>query len=416
MDKVNSVLIIGANFTNKGAEAMLKTVQAQLRKKNREVICYMICRKYERELAESFGFIPIYRNDTPLKIWIDSYVYRIKGKLYKLFTGVVRPWYFPFPFGEINKIVKKLDAIIDVSGFAYADSWGKPMVDETIKLIKLSRPYHVKFFFMPQAWGPFENPEVAKSAQHMLSLADGFFARDMVSQTHLAGVVGKDIKDIPLLPDLVFSAGEQGDIPSTNRLKDERLGGSTIRVGISPNLRVYEKMGNKGADNVYIKVLLSLCNYCLQTFKAEIVFIPNELFPDSVVHPDDRGLCRQLYEALGKPASCKVIDRYASSEDIREQVRQVDLLVSSRFHALIFGFLARKPVMAISWSHKYRELFGLFGLEDFVLESNLIDEQSVIAKFQQLVGESEEISSKIDEKLPFLKQQIDTMFDNLFSC
>src|SRR5690606_38675907 len=133
--------------------------------------------------------------------------------------------------------------------------------------------------------------------------------------------------------------------------------------GISPNLRVYEKLAGEGEDNPYMQMLLAICRYCLDVLGAEIVLIPNELFPDGVAHPDDRTLCRQLYALLEKPDRCELLDEYASYETIRHHIRHVDVLISSRFHALLFGFLEQKPVMAISWSHKYRELFGLFALD-----------------------------------------------------
>ncbi len=408
-----SVLIIGANFTNKGAEAMLKVVKQQLQRNHEQLTCYLVCRAYERGLAESCGFIPLFNVESPLQRKINGLLYRVKGKLYKLFTGKSRPWYFPFPFQAIEKIMYRLDAIIDISGFAYADSWGQPIIDETIRLMQIGKRNQVKSFFMPQAWGPFNMPNVARSARKMLTLADGFFARDRVSRSHLSTLLQKEPESIPLLPDIVFSLADEEGISSTPTTESNRSSGQRFRIGISPNLRVYEKLSGEGTNNPYMRTLLALCRHGMDTLGAEIVLIPNELFPDGVAHTDDRMLCRQIYELLGKPQHCKLLDHYASAETIRDDIRQVDLLVSSRFHALIFGFLEQKPVMAISWSHKYRELFELFGLEDYVLESDAIDETSVIFKFQQLLENRDEVVKKINGQLPSLKERVDNMFSDL---
>lgn len=411
-----NVLIIGANFTNKGAEAMLKVVKQQLQRNHKRVMCYMVCREYERELAESSGFIPIFSADNSLRRKINGLSFRIKGKLYKLLTGKNRPWYFPFPFPAIEMIIDKLDAIIDISGFAYADSWGRPMIDETIRLISMGKQKQVKSFFMPQAWGPFKIPGVAKSARKMLMMADGFYARDVVSRQYLATLLGQDTEDIPMLSDIVFAmAGEGGFNEDPTRVPGQTGIAKRLRIGISPNLRVYEKLEGNGPENSYLQVLLALCRYCMDTLHADVVLIPNEIFPDGVIHSDDRLLCRKLYELLGKPSTCVLLDTYASAETIRLKVKNVDVLVSSRFHALIFGFLERKPVMAISWSHKYRELFELFGLEKYVIESDAIDENSVIAKFRELLDEQEEVTRKIDTRIPELKGRVDKMFNKLLN-
>ncbi|MGV3762440.1 polysaccharide pyruvyl transferase family protein [Parapedobacter sp.] len=413
MSKEINVLIIGANFTNKGAEAMLKVVKQQLERNYEHVTCYMVCRQYERELAVSNGFVPVFSAKHPYRRKFDGFLYRVKGKLHKLLTGKNRPWYFPFPFPEIGRIMDRLNAVIDVSGFAYADSWGKPMIDETIRLISMARRKQVKTFFLPQAWGPFESPGVARSAREMLERADGFYARDTVSQAYLARLLGRDVQRIPLLPDIVFSLA---DTNRADELPFPMVSQETkrpLRIGVSPNLRVYEKVDGEGSENSYMRVLLSLCRYCLETLGAEVILIPNELFPGGVVHTDDRVLCRQTYEMLGDPDRCTLLDHYASAETIRNHIRQVDLLVSSRFHALIFGFLEQKPVMAISWSHKYRELFGLFDMEHYVLESDAIDEDSVIAKFRQLIDDREGVAETIAGRLPGLKARIDHMFKGL---
>jgi Uncharacterized conserved protein len=405
MNNAVNILIIGANFTNKGAEAMLKVVQHQLRLRYGQVTCYMVCRKYERELAISQGFEPVYSDEAAISRFVSGVIYGIKGKIYKLLTKKNMPWYFPFPFGEISRIIGKLDAIIDVSGFAYADSWGKPMIDETIRLQRMARSRGVKCYFMPQAWGPFEKPEVAKAARTMLNLSDGFYARDTVSRRYLAKLLQLNPEAIPMLPDIVFSAADD----KTNTISAE----DTLRIGISPNLRVYEKLEGAGTDNQYVRVLLSLCRYCLDVLGAEIVLIPNEIFPDGVDHPDDRTLCRLIYESLNRPEGCMLLDGYASAEAIRSQIQHMDYLISSRFHALIFGFLERKPVLAISWSHKYRELFGLFGLESYVLESGELTEETVIAKLNQLMAERTEVVTRINGRLAGLKQRIDILFDGL---
>ncbi|MEC3879893.1 polysaccharide pyruvyl transferase family protein [Parapedobacter sp. 10938] len=416
MKKNINVLIIGANFTNKGAEAMLKVVKQQLQRNHARVTCYMVCRGYERELAESAGFLPVFDTSAPRQGKVKGFMYRVKGKLYKVITGKTLPWYFPFPFGEIEEIVDRLDAVIDISGFAYADSWGKPMIDETIRLISICKQRQVKIFFMPQAWGPFELAGVSKSARKMLMTADGFYARDAVSRQYLAKLLDRAPVDIPMLSDIVFSmGGEEAGNERPIHYPDRPATEKRLRIGISPNIRVYEKLTGAGPDNTYMRVLLALCRHCMETLGAEITLIPNELFPDGVIHTDDRTLCRQIYQLLGKPEACTLLDGYASAETIRGHIRDLDLLVSSRFHALIFGFLERRPVMAISWSHKYRELFELFDLEKYVIESDAIDERSVIARFQELLAEKDDVTRRIDARIPSLKERVDHMFNRLLA-
>ncbi len=113
------------------------------------------------------------------------------------------------------------------------------------------------------------------------------------------------------------------------------------------------------------------------------------------------------------PERCFFADQYYSAVEVDAIIGSIDILISSRFHALIFGFLHEKPVMAISWSHKYKELFSLFELEDFVMESNDMEEDDAIRLLGTLVAEKESIEKKIKTSLPGLKIKAREMFDEI---
>lgn len=410
MSNSKQILIIGANFSNKGAEAMMKTVKQQLSMRHPDIICHMLCRPYEKQLAIENGFNPVFGlPPSPFQRQWRKFKYRLSGKLYKLIHGKSKPWRFAFPFEAIRVILNDLDAVIDISGFAYADSWGKPMIDETTKLLNLCKRRGIKFYFLPQAWGSFDIPEVSVSVKRMLDEADGFFARDQVSRRHLAKAMGVQESAIRLMPDIVFSF-ESDVIPVRTELTKYKAKGKLL-IGISPNLRVYEKSSKQGTENSYISLLLTISRFCLEQLNANLVLIPNETFPETTRHRDDRHLCELLYQHIGQPERCFVVDRYASAEEIKSYIGEVDLLVSSRFHALIFGLLQRKPVLAISWSHKYRELFSLFELEEFVTESDaMAHSKLIIVQLKKLIDEHQAIIEKIDTSLPLLKSQVDDMF------
>ncbi|MDX5420689.1 MAG: polysaccharide pyruvyl transferase family protein [Hymenobacteraceae bacterium] len=415
------VLIVGANFSNKGAEAMLKTVQQELETRYSNVTTYMICREYEKELAEKNNIVPVFDEASQLVKEAKNLLWRIEGKFMKVVMGKNKPFVFAFPYDTIQKKIKKLDLVIDISGFAYADSWGKPMIDETIKLIDFCKQrYKARCYFLPQAWGSFDKPEVAAAAKEMLSKADKFYARDLVSREYLATLTKDKEQDIPLLHDIAFAYEGNKNVEPEDLLQSVgyRKNGRRL-VCISPNLRVYEKFEGDGADNPYVRILMALASECLQDPQTDLILVPNEIFPDgapdSAKGNDDRLLCRMLHEMIDQQDRCFIVDGYRSAEEIKTFISQADVLISSRFHALIFGLLHAKPVMAISWSHKYKELFSIFGIEDYVLEWNTMDTASAIKLLQRLESEKDEVSTRISSTLEELRAQIDAMFTEISS-
>jgi len=408
------ILIIGANFSNKGAEAMMLTVKQQMELRCKHARFYMLCRGYEKNLAENAGIVPVCNQDSGLKKNLKRFYKRASGKMHKFFFKENKPYVFEYPFAELKKKIPKINMVIDVSGFAYSDSWGEPMVRETLKLQALYKKEKVKFYFMPQAWGSFLKPGVANAVIQMLANANRFYARDLISQKYLSDILAVPTTRIPLMHDIVFAYNSNGRVASNvvNSIED-RVASGKLLIGISPNLRVYEKSTGLGKENVYLQLLLSLANHCIRAFDADLVFIPNEVFPPEVEAKDDRYLCRLLVENVDHPARCIFSDQYYSVAEINAIIGVVDILVSSRFHALIFGLLHEKPVMAISWSHKYKELFSLFDLEDFVLESNELEQDGAISVLDRVVTEKETTKNKIKASLPRLKAKAREMFDEI---
>lgn len=402
-----SFLIVGANFTNKGAEAMLKTVQHQILQRYEDAVIYAICHENEAELASVQGIIPLYVDRSSLGIFMG----KVAGKLRKIFKLKSKPYADYTPAEKLPQI-KNLKTAVDVSGFAYGDKGGYIQPLETLKVIEFCEKSDAPYIFMPQAWGGFSDPQVAANCRKMLSRTDTFFARDEVSRTYLANLLQKPAKDVYLLPDIAFHF----PIPNLDGkqiLTDCGYENPLDRpvLGISPNMRIYEKYPERGTANEYLKLLLDVIDNLRSGY--HIVLIPNEIRPAGAQERDDAYLCKTLYDAIPAKENVTIISGYRSAEEIKAVIRETDLLIASRFHSLIFALSLGIPCMAISWSHKYRELFALFEMEHYVVEHKDMNTKYVLELFDELQHEKFELEEKIKKILPELKAKNAGVFDFL---
>ena len=392
-----SFLIVGANFINKGAEAMLKTVQFKLLEKYPDANIYAICHQEEKEIARKNGVTPVFV-DKNIVTKVES---KLKSILRKISGSEPIPYADYSPMDKIEQI-PNLKMAIDVSGFAYGDKRGYQQPIETIKIIEHCKRVGAKYIFMPQAWGGFKEQKVADNCRKMINLADGYFTRDDVSRKYVAELLQKEVSEIPLLPDIAFHY----PIPELNgqnilhKCGYNNPNGLSL-LGISPNMRIYERMAGKGADNQYVQLFVNL----IQVLKKEyhIVLIPNEIRPPSDSTPDDAFLCSTIYSILGDQDQVTLINGYRSAAEIKSVIKEMEIVIASRFHSLIFALSLGIPCLAISWSHKYKELFRLFELEKYVLEDEVLDEQFVLSSFRDIQTNLPEIRKKIDTTLPQLK-------------
>jgi polysaccharide pyruvyl transferase WcaK-like protein len=376
-----NVLLVGANFINKGAEAMAKTVRQELAKAAPDLRCAIVVTADQAEAARASGFVPLF--DPPPsaaeRLWR-----RGSSALRKRLTGEGLPFADVTPLRALGRELPSLALGIDLSG----------------------APYRV----MPQAWGPFSDARTAANTRRMLEEAAAFHARDRVSAGYLESLLGRPQGSLPVVPDIAF--GLETPPPS---LGEALLGGAFARsadrplVAISPNMRVYEKTPGREADNAYLRALVELCRHLAERHRAQFVLVPNEIHVREGF-PDDRGLCRLLHAALGQaglPAEDRaLVDGYHTAEAIKSVIGLADVLVASRFHSLIFGLSQGVPSMAISWSHKYRELLALFGLEDWVVEDRDIDAALLCRRADALLEERAAWRERIEAGLVDIRGRI----------
>jgi colanic acid/amylovoran biosynthesis protein len=402
-----NVLLVGANFINKGAEAMAKTVRQELAKAAPDLRCAIVVTADQAEAARASGFVPLF--DPPPsaaeRLWR-----RGSSALRKRLTGEGLPFADVTPLRALGRELPSLALGIDLSGYAYHDGrgWRQPL--ETLKAIGFCRERGAPYRVMPQAWGPFSDARTAANTRRMLEEAASFHARDRVSAGYLEGLLGRPEGSLPVVPDIAF--GLETPPPS---LGEALLGGAFARsadrplVAISPNMRVYEKTPGREADNAYLRALVELCRHLAERHRAQFVLVPNEIHVREGF-PDDRGLCRLLHDALGQaglPAEDRaLVDGYHTAEAIKSVIGLADVLVASRFHSLIFGLSQGVPSMAISWSHKYRELLALFGLEDWVVEDRDIDAALLCRRADALLEERAAWRERIEAGLVDIRGRI----------
>jgi colanic acid/amylovoran biosynthesis protein len=402
-----SFLIVGANFINKGAEAMLKTVAYEIKKRHRDPIIYCICHQEENEIARRQGIIPLYMEYTNA----DKLLKKVTGKLKRIVGGKPVPFADYSPMNKIEKI-SNLKAAIDVSGFAYGDKRGYVQPLETIKVINFCKRVGASYIFMPQAWGSFKEQDVAENCREMLLMADKYFARDDVSRKYLAELLKKPIDAIPLMPDIALHF----PIPTLDGMEILSKAGYVKTPGrkavtISPNMRVYERSGQNAADNTYVKLLTNIINKLKSEY--DIILVPNEIRPGRTQGKDDQFLCKTLYNQLSDKSGVYYFDGYYSAEEIKAVIKATDVVIASRFHSLVFALSLGIPCVAISWAHKYRELFKLFGMEDFVVEDTKMNEAAILQLFERLTSEYSIWQNNILNVLPELKKRNAEVFDLL---
>ena len=396
------ILILGGSAINKGAEAMLQTVRAELGDRIPGASFFIgdrRARQWHPEGVEALGFphAPAQEPQGALRL-ARAVLHGVRAP-----EGPVHWLRHRRQLGYFEALADAVDAAVDVSGFLFSDQRGTTG-KRLVPLIEVFRRRGTPFVLLPQAWGPFEKPAVRDLAERAVGAADLAFARDDISYKHLSALVDGRVE---LAPDIAFLFRAAPDGPE--RMRELGLDPERPIAAIAPNMRVYERTGGEGEANLYGRALARVGRSLLAE-GAQVLLVPHEILPPSDGGHDDRYLCRLVADALDAPGVAAVTDDRPAG-DLKALIGVCELMVGSRFHALVAALSSGVPSVAVGWAHKYPELLREFGLEGSVFDHNTLTAEALEAAVLDMWRRRGLVRESIAATLPDVKGRAATVFD-----
>lgn len=235
---------------------------------------------------------------------------------------------------------RDIDGLLDCSGYAYGDGWSLHRTQARASYYARLKRQGAAVVMLPQAFGPFEKPEVRQACRDLFAQCDLIFARDPESLAHLAEIGVKGDR-VGLAPDITHLL--RGEAPRDAEAWSRR-------VCIVPNARMLDRTSPETRDAY--AAFLGRSMGAAEDLGLEPVLLIHE--------ENDRPLAQQLRDA--SPSKPQIIDEDAlRSKGI---LAESYALIGSRYHAIVSALSQGVPTMGTSWSHKYEMLFADYGCSD----------------------------------------------------
>jgi len=285
---------------------------------------------------------------------------------------------------------REVDLVIDASGFAFSDQWGPRAATRLVHKMSLNRTGK-PLILMPQAFGPFSNPKVAEATRALIARSSLCFPRDSESFLAVTDLVGMK-KTVVQSPD--FTIGVEPLDPVGLSLPEKYS-------CIVPNFRMMDK--TKKA-NEYL---------CFLQHSAKSL-TKHGLNPVFLLHDSnhDNAIVEELRK-IGIESPCF---KHPDPRILKAILKGADVVIASRFHALVSALSQGVPCVGAGWSHKYPELFLDFGCEEFLV-SNIENIQMLESCLEKLACPEirENVSRKIKNASTQLEVQVGKMWELVFS-
>ncbi len=307
----------GVEFVNKGAELMLHAIMEKLASSIDGVQFVMeASSRVPVEKLKENGILRkanMHKNGVNLTSVFDAIPSRILKK-----KGLAKQ--------------RKIDVILDASGFAYGDKWGAKKADQrTSDHIITWKKNGKKVILLPQAFGPFSDSKLKTSMKLILKEANLVFARDSVSKSYLDDLGKFDsVNEAPDFTNLVKGKVPEGDFSNM--------------IAIIPNQKMTET-GDEAAEIKYISYLQKSVEL-LQERGESPFFLIHESSHDAQIAEKVNSKLSSPIQVLLESDPLKVKGIIGSSKAV----------ITSRFHGLVSALSQAIPCLSTGWSHKYQEL------------------------------------------------------------
>lgn len=361
---MNNILITGANFRNKGAQAMLFATISEIRKRYPDAnIYYTTVEKSGKQ--DGFKFYALnkhtFLNAFAMKTSsINVFCGFFKASVLALKSFLKRDFKAAYSDYTYIKLIDKIDLSLDVSGFNLASSFSVKTNDYYLQFISYAEKCNIPVILLPQSFGPFDYPE--NSSQYLpkmreiLKYPKLIFAREKGGYNLLTQKLG--LKNVVLSNDLVLQNREiNWDTIFEPGFRPKS--GLTIKPGekvaIVPNKKVIDKCPHIDIYYLYHKIIQTLLQ------KGRIIYL---IFHSS----EDYNICKTVKKIFADNPSVILIQQQLNFYDYERIISSFDYVVASRFHSIVNAFKQYVPCLGLGWAEKYQEIFQNLGQKNYVLD------------------------------------------------
>lgn len=408
-------LMGGSVWGNRGAEAMLMTVIAKIRKFDPEAIfnVYTIYPQKDKLLVEDSRIR--FLSGEPLSVALVHFPFALLSAPFRLLK-------IKIPLPKAVKMLRDSDFLLDIGGITFSDGRAMQLLYNVFSIWP-AMLLGVPVIKLSQAMGPFKTSLNRKLASYFLPKCLKIFTRGSMSDNYTSQIIEvnentEQAADIAFLFEPEYSLSKENE----ENVKDLKSKIQTWKqtgikvISIVPSSLVLKRSAKQGGD--YPGKLLNLF-LSTQGKSIRYVFLPNgtragseKLMNNDIIAID--AIREKFKTELPQDEFEKIewVNYDINTRGVREIIGKTDGLVASRFHAMVAGLSLCVPTMVIGWSHKYRETLADFEMQNYAIDYKNTD-MKIVKVYREFIQNLEDIQSQLQQNILKVKTSSDKQFEYL---
>lgn len=197
---------------------------------------------------------------------------------------------------------------------------------------------------------------------------------------------------------LLESKGKAGLRTKFALKKDTLLVGVTVRKWLDADRQAK-----------YEACIARLLDYAVTTYKAEVVLIPQ--VTEEFNKDDDRKASQDVYNLMEQKSHAHVIVDGGNHYTTKAMYDDLDIIVGTRFHSVIFSLTSHVPALAVEYEHKTSGIMEDLGLGKWVVKMEDVEDELIQHKFDALIAERKTYIAHLQKVLPPYVQKARTAIE-----
>ena len=311
---------------------------------------------------------------------------------------------------ESFRVARSLDLLIICGGGQLLDAWGGPwqFPYTLFKWVCLAKLSHAKCYFLNVGAGPLDHPLGKWFIKQALRLADHVSFRDENSLALIEATGFGGISQV--VADNVYGL----ELPVRNLNPDRDGSRSELVVGIAPMAYCDPRLYWDKDKATYDRYIHSLARFSASLVRSHyrLRILTTDIWFDQLAIVDLEAAIKNELDSETSPwVTCEPID---GINELLYQLSQVDCVVTSKYHGVIFAHLLNKPILAISHHLKVATLMNELGLSEYCVEIRTLDADLLRKTFDRLAANAAALKAYMPTKAASYSRAITIQFDTLF--
>ena len=301
------------------------------------------------------------------------------------------------------RYMRRVDLVVVAGGGQITDhyfgAWNFPY--RLLRWAILARLLKKRFVFLNVGAIPLESALSRLFMRWTLRLAHYSSFRDEFSANIARGL---GTEEGPVVPDLAFGLPLAPDVEGSRRRGRRQSVGINVFPHRDPS---FDPDSDLASYEAYLKKTATYVT-SIMNIGYDVVMFPTQLRADTRVIQDLLALLP--VEQNGPSLSCPTV---ATQDDLVNVLRSVDLVVATRFHAMIFSFMLGKPVVALANQQKMIDAMKAMGQEEYLFDVDDVEPSQVVDKVIELAGNSARVLEEYERRIGSFRKTLARQYEDV---